>query len=45
MDSLQGELRKIRPPLFYREREMEDDPEAWFLGFKRYFQFHNFHQT
>jgi hypothetical protein len=42
LDSLQGELRKIRPPSFDGEREREDDVEAWFLGLRRYFQLHNY---
>jgi len=40
MDSLQGELRKVKPSSFNGEREREDDVEAWFLGLKRYFQLH-----
>ena len=42
LDSFQGELTKIRPPSFDGQREREDDVEAWFLRFKRYFQFHNY---
>jgi hypothetical protein len=42
LDSLQGEMRNINPPSFYGEREREDDVEAWLLGIKRYFQFHNY---
>jgi hypothetical protein len=42
VDSLQGELRKLRPPSFDGEREREDDVEAWLLGLKRYFQLHNY---
>jgi hypothetical protein len=37
VDSLQGELRKLKPPSFEGEREREDDVEAWFLGLRRYF--------
>jgi hypothetical protein len=37
VDSLQGEMRKIKPPSFGGEREREDDVEAWLLGLKRYF--------
>jgi hypothetical protein len=37
VDSLQGELRKLKPPSFDGEREREDDAEAWFLGLRRYF--------
>jgi hypothetical protein len=42
IDSLQGELRKLKPPSFDGEREREDDVEAWFLGLRRYFQLHNY---
>jgi hypothetical protein len=42
VDSLQGELRKLKPPSFEGEREREDDVKAWFLGLKRYFQLHNY---
>jgi hypothetical protein len=42
VDSLQGELRKLKPPSFDGEREREDDVEAWFLGIRRYFQLHNY---
>jgi hypothetical protein len=42
LDSLQGELRKLKPPSFDGEREREDDVEAWFLGIKKYFQLHNY---
>jgi hypothetical protein len=42
VDSLQGEVRKLKPPSFDGEREREDDVEAWFLGIMRYFQLHNY---
>jgi hypothetical protein len=42
LDSLQGELRKLKPPYFDGEREMKHDVEEWFLGLKRYFQLHNY---
>jgi hypothetical protein len=32
LDSLQGEMRKLKPPSFDGEREKEDDVEAWLLG-------------
>jgi hypothetical protein len=32
IDSLQGELRKLKPPSFDGEREREDDVEAWLPG-------------
>jgi hypothetical protein len=37
VDSLQGEMRKLKPPSFDSEREREDDSEEWFLRLKRYF--------
>jgi hypothetical protein len=42
LENLKGELMKLKPPSFVGEREREDDVEAWFLGVKRYFQFHNY---
>jgi hypothetical protein len=42
VDSLQGELRKLKPTSFDGEKEMEDDIEAWLLGLMRYFQLHNY---
>jgi hypothetical protein len=42
VDSLQGEMRKLKPPSFDGEREKEDDVEAWFLGLRRYFQLHSY---
>jgi hypothetical protein len=42
IDSLQGEMRNLKPPSFEGEREREDDVEAWFLGLRRYFQLHNY---
>jgi hypothetical protein len=41
LNSLQGELRKLKPPSIGGEREREDDVEAWLLGMRRYFQLHN----
>jgi hypothetical protein len=37
LDSLQGELRKLKPSFFDGEREREDDVEAWLLGIMKYF--------
>jgi seryl-tRNA synthetase len=37
LDSLQGEMKKLKPPSFDGEREREDDAEAWLLGIKKYF--------
>ena len=42
VESLQGEMRNLKPPSVDGEREREDDVEAWFLGIMRYFQFHNY---
>jgi hypothetical protein len=42
IESFQGDMRNLKPQSFYGEREREDDVEAWFLGLKRYFQFHNY---
>jgi hypothetical protein len=42
VDSLQGDLRKLKPPPFDGERERKDDAEAWFPGLQIYFQLHNY---
>jgi hypothetical protein len=42
LESLQGEIRKLKTPSFDGEREMEYDIEAWFLAIKKYFQLHNY---
>jgi hypothetical protein len=42
LESLKGELRKIKKPSFYGEREREDDSKSWFLGIRNYFQLHNY---
>jgi hypothetical protein len=42
LDSLQGDLRKLKPPYFDGQREREDDVEAWLLGIRNYFQLHNY---
>jgi hypothetical protein len=42
VDSLQGEMRKLKTPSFGSEREREDDVESWLLGNRRYFQLHNY---
>jgi hypothetical protein len=41
-DSLQGELRKIKPPSFDGENKKGEDVEAWLLGMRKYFQLHNY---
>jgi hypothetical protein len=42
VDNLQGELRKLKPSSFDGEKEREDDAEAWLLGVRGCFQFHNY---
>jgi hypothetical protein len=42
VDSLQGDMRKLKTPSFEGEREREDDAKAWFLGLRRYLQLHNY---
>jgi hypothetical protein len=42
VDSLQVDLRKLKPPSFDGEREREYDVEAGLLGLQRYFQFHKY---
>jgi hypothetical protein len=42
VDSLRGELRKLKTPSFDGVREREDDVKSWFLGLRRYFQLHNY---
>jgi hypothetical protein len=42
LDNLQGDLRKLKPQSFYGEREREDDAEAWIIGLRSPFQFHNY---
>jgi hypothetical protein len=42
LDSLQGELRKLKIPTFDGEIEGEDNDDTWFLGLKRYFQLQNY---
>jgi hypothetical protein len=37
LDSLQGELRKLKPPIFDGENKRGDDVEMWFLGIRKYF--------
>jgi hypothetical protein len=44
-DSLQGEMRKVKPPSFDGEREREDDVEAWLLGLRRFFSCITIRQT
>jgi hypothetical protein len=41
-NSLQGKLRKIKPPSFDGENKKGEDAEAWLLGMRKYFQLHNY---
>lgn len=41
-DELQGELRKIKPPIFKGDSEKGDDVEAWLLGMRKYFRIYNY---
>jgi hypothetical protein len=41
-DSLQGELRKIKPPSFDGENKKSEDAKAWLLGMRKYFQLHKY---
>ena len=36
------ELKKIRPPMFNREVEKDEEAEAWLSGMKKYFQIYNY---
>jgi hypothetical protein len=42
VDELQGEMNKIKPPIFDREHKKDEDAETWFLGMRKYFQLHNY---
>jgi hypothetical protein len=42
VDSLQGDMRNLKPASFEGDREREDDVEAWFLGLRIYFYLHNY---
>jgi hypothetical protein len=37
LESLQGELRNLKPPYFDGEKEREYDDESWLLGIMKYF--------
>ena len=41
-DELQGELRKIKPPIFKGDSDKGEDVEAWFLGMRKYFRIYNY---
>ena len=40
-EKLQGELRKIKPPMFYDEKNVKE-VEMWFLYIRRYLQLHHY---
>jgi hypothetical protein len=42
VDELRGEMNKIKPPTFDGEHKKDEDAETWFLGMRKYFQFHNY---
>jgi hypothetical protein len=41
-DTLQGELRKIKPPAFNGEHRKGEEVESWLLEMKEYFQLHDY---
>jgi hypothetical protein len=41
-NSLQGELKKIKSPIFDRENKMGEYVESWLLGIRKYFPLHNY---
>jgi len=41
-DELQGELRKIKPPIFKGDSEKGEDAQAWLLGMRKYFRIYNY---
>jgi hypothetical protein len=42
VDELQGEMNKIKPPIFDGEHKKDEDEKKWLLGMRRYFQLHNY---
>jgi hypothetical protein len=42
LDSLQGEIRKLKTPTFDGENKRGNDVETWLLGIKKYFQLHSY---
>jgi hypothetical protein len=41
VDELKGEMNKIKPPTFDGEHKKDEYVDTWFLGMRKYFQFHN----
>ena len=41
-DELQGELKKIKPPIFKGDSEKGEYVEAWLLGLRKYFRIYNY---
>jgi hypothetical protein len=37
VDELQGEMNKIKPPIFDGEHKKDEDVETWLLGMRKYF--------
>jgi CRISPR-associated protein Cas8b1/Cst1 subtype I-B len=42
LNSMQGELRKIKAPSFDGENKTGEDSEAWLLGMRKYFLLHDY---
>jgi hypothetical protein len=42
LDSLQGDLRKLKPPILDGDHRKGEDVEAWLLDVRKYFQLHNY---
>jgi hypothetical protein len=42
VDEMKGEMNKIKPPTFDREKKKDEDVEAWLLGMRKYFQLRNY---
>jgi hypothetical protein len=42
LDNLQGELKNIKPPIFYGENKKGEEVESWLLGIEKCFPLHNY---
>ena len=42
VDTLRGEMNKIKPPTFDGEHKKDEDAKTWLLGMRKYFQLHNY---
>jgi hypothetical protein len=42
VDHLEGEFKKIKPAIFDGESRTGEEPEAWLLDIKKYFQIYNY---